>query len=148
MGSGPCAREATLKIEVDGLTTCSVDDSGEAVELNFVDPQGQPMSLRIPFGDAQAMTMTLPRLLTLALQRITGSPTARYVFPLGGWRIEDTREHGNVITTLSTEDGFEVSFGLPLAACTGLGWALKVEADDRTQEARAFEGLTKSLRPN
>ncbi len=34
-----------------------------------------------------------------------------------------------MIATLSTSDGFEVSFGIPAEACLGLGWALRDEAN-------------------
>ena len=115
-------------IEVGELTTCKVDEDGEILELAFRDTQGNPMTLRVPFDKAQAVAMTLPQLLTLALREKTGSPKARYVFPLSGWRIEDTGGHNAVITTLVAEDGFEVSFCMPREACAGLGWALKEEA--------------------
>jgi hypothetical protein len=129
-----------LRIEVTGLTTCSVDKNGEIVELNFVDALGNAISLRLPFENAQAIAMTLPRLLTLALQRITGEQRVRYAFPLGGWSIEDADENRGVITTFATEDGFEVSFDIPLAACQGLGWTLQHEADERARSDQVSEG--------
>ena len=122
-----------MRIVVGELTTCSVDQDGEVVELAFQDSQGNPVSLRVPFDKAQAMAMTLPQLLTLALRTKTGSPDARYVFPLSGWRIEDPRDHDGVITTLVTDDGFEVSFCIPPTACAGLGWALKEQAGERPE---------------
>jgi hypothetical protein len=138
-----------LKIEVGDLTTCCIDEGGAFVELNFLDASGEPTSLRVPFDKAQAVTVTLSHLLTLALQRMTGTSQARFAFPLGGWRIEDTPGDNGVITTLSTEDGFEVSFNIPLEACSGLGWALKDEADRGSRDnTNKPDDLTKPSRLN
>jgi hypothetical protein len=134
-----------VRIEVGELTTCSVDEHGEVVELAFHDPEGNPVLLRVPFDRAQALAMTLPQLLSLALRQKTGDTQARYVFPLSGWRIEDTPDNHGVITTFATDGGFEVSFCIPLEACAGLGWALKDQAgqatdlessDDRARQGR------------
>ena len=118
-----------MKIALMELTTCSVQPGGEALELNFVDATGKEICLQVPFNRAQAMAMTLPRLLDVALKQVTGNPQARYVFPLGRWSIETASDDNCLITTLSTEDGFEVSFGMPAEACRSLGWTLKNEAE-------------------
>lgn len=117
-----------MKIDVRELTTCGVDPNGELVELDFVDANGTPVSLRVRFDDAQAIAMTLPDLLTHALRRLTGKPEARYAFPLGAWCLEKG-EHDCVIATLATEDGFKVAFSVTRAACDDLGWALRHEAE-------------------
>jgi hypothetical protein len=67
------------------LTTCGVLEDGQIVRLDLVDDKGTPVSLRLPFNQAQAIAMTLPSLLTRALQSLTGSPDARCVFPLERW---------------------------------------------------------------
>jgi hypothetical protein len=118
-----------MKITLNELTTCGVQPGGEVLELNFVDAAGAPVCLQVPFDHAQAIAMTLPRLLDVALKQVTGNPQARYVFPLGRWSIETASDDNCLITTLSTEDGFEVSFGMPPEACRSLGWTLKSEAD-------------------
>jgi hypothetical protein len=118
-----------MRIALKELTTCGVQPGGEALELNFVDTAGAQVCLQVPFDHAQALVMTLPRLLDVLLKRITGNPQARYVFTLGRWSIENASEQNCLIATLSTDDGFEVSFGIPPEACRGLGWVLKTEAD-------------------
>jgi hypothetical protein len=118
-----------LKIDLKGLTTCRVQADGETLELGFVDGSGESSSLRVPFESAQAIAMTLPRLLSEAVRRITGEEQSRYVFPLGKWRVEAAEDQSGAIATLSTPDGFEVSFGITPAVCRGLGWALKSEGD-------------------
>jgi hypothetical protein len=70
--------------------------------------------------------MTLPRLLSKALRQQTRNDTSRYVFSLGRWSIESS-EQPCLIMTLATDDGFEVSFGIPFETCRAMGWALKDE---------------------
>jgi lipocalin len=82
--------------------------------------QGTSVSLRLPFDQAQAVAMTLPSLLARALQSLTGSPDARYVFPLDRWFVELSRQHDGLLLTLATNEGFQVSFGIPAEACRGL----------------------------
>ena len=130
-----------MKIDLKGLTTCRVQPDGEALELGFIDDAGRSGSLRVPFESAQAIAMTLPRLLSEAVRRITGQEQSRYVFPLGRWRVEAAEDGSGAIATFATADGFEVSFGITPAVCRGLGWALKCEGDaavsaDATAAAR------------
>ena len=74
--------------------------------------------------------MTLPHVLAYALKRRTGKPEARYVFGLGEWCIEDTRDRDSLIVTLKTTDGFEASFGIPFQTCRTLGFSLQHEANE------------------
>lgn len=126
-----------MKIDVKQLTTCGVAAGSDIVEIAFIDAAGNPVSLRVPLVHAQSMLMTLPRLVGRALRNATGSAESRFVFPLGQWRLEAATEQSFVIATLSTEDGFEVSFGIPPEACRGLGWALKREAENSAPERDA-----------
>src|SRR5215813_2292209 len=124
------------QIKLGELTTCDVQADGEALRLNFIEASGNPVSLHVPFESAQAIAMTLPRLLTKAVQRITGEEESRYVFPLAGWRIEEAGQMDCAIVTFSTGDGFEVSFGIPFEACRSLGWALKNETESTEPSQR------------
>jgi hypothetical protein len=94
------------------------------VRLDLVDDKGMAISLRLPFEQAQAVAMTLPSLLTRALKSLTGSPNARYVFPLDRWFVELSGQGDGLLLTMATADGFQVSFGLPAEACRGLGLTL------------------------
>jgi len=118
-------------VEINGhkLTTCGVTADGETVNLDFLDVAGRSISVRLPFEQVGALAMTLPRLLTRALRGRTGSETARFVFSLGEWRVEGAPDSRSLIVTLKTEDGFEVSFGMPVEACRSLAWALKENAE-------------------
>ena len=106
------------------LTTCGILEDGHVVRLDLVDDKGMAISLRLPFEQAQAVAMTLPSLLTRALKSLTGSPNARYVFPLDRWFVELSGQGDGLLLTMATADGFQVSFGLPAEACRGLGLTL------------------------
>jgi len=117
-----------VKIASSKLTTCGIASDWETVELEFVDQSGDATTLQLPLDQAEAVVMTLPHVLAHALKRRTGKPDARYVFGLGEWCIEDTRDHDSLIVTLKTTDGFEVSFGIPFEAGRALGFSLQHEA--------------------
>jgi hypothetical protein len=113
-----------VKICSAKLTTCDVLRDGTAIRLDLVDESGADVSLQLPFDQAQAVAMTLPSLLTRALKSLTGSDTARYVFPLEHWTVERTDGGDGLLLTLATDDGFQVCFAIPAAACDGLGTTL------------------------
>ena len=118
------------KLAIGRLTTCEVDGSGESVRLGFLDEAGNPASVELSFEQAEAIAMTLPRLLSNALKMRMHSAAARYVFPLGRWAVEDANEANGLIVTLTTTDGFEASYGVPLEACRAIGWILSREGND------------------
>ncbi len=115
---------ARKKMTSSQLTTCSVVKDGHAIRLEFLDGEDQPVSVEFPFEQAQSIVMTLPRMLSKALQRRTRSPSSRYAFTLGRWSIESSDEKNGLIVTLATDDGFQVSFVIPFDACRAIGWAL------------------------
>lgn len=114
------------------LTTCSVASAGKSIRLGLLDQTGTETTLELPFEQAQAIAMTLPRLLSQALKSQTEDNQARYVFPLGGWIMERSLGRDGPVLTLVTEDGFEAFFGVPAAMCRHLGWTLAGEADEQT----------------
>lgn len=118
----------TRTIVSGGLTTCDVVDDGATIRLDFVDVEGRPVSVEFPFAQAQSIVMTLPLLLSRALRQRTGNDLARFVFRLGQWSLERS-DGACAILTLCTEDGFEVSFGLPPATCRTMGDTLTRKGD-------------------
>ena len=124
-----------MKIDGSKLTTCCVTSDGETICLDMLDSFGRPISLWLPFDQARALTMTLPRLLTAALQSRTGNDTARHVFSLASWRLEAATDL-RMIITLGTTDGFEVSFCVPFQDCYELARALKAHAEWSPNGAR------------
>jgi hypothetical protein len=123
---------ARKKMTSSQLTTCSVVKDGQAIRLEFLDGEDQPVSVEFPFEQAQSIVMTLPQMLAKALQRRTGSPSSRYAFSLGRWSIETSDERSSLIMTLATDDGFQVSFAIPFDACRAIGWVLGHEGRSAT----------------
>jgi hypothetical protein len=126
-----------MDIEIKTLTTCNVGPDGLTLELSFIDADGRPALLRLSFESAQALAMTLPHLLTQAVQRMTGQGESRYVFPLDTWRLDSCEDLDGAIATLATTDGFAVSFGIPTETCRSLGWALKSQAEPEDRDGSA-----------
>lgn len=115
-------------IAIGELTTCEVIESGRFLRLDAKDPSGAPVSLKVSFEQAEGILMTLPHLLRKALYSQTGSSSVRFVFPLGQWAVEQSLGHKCLIVTLKTDDGFDVSFGVPFETSHALAAALKQEA--------------------
>jgi hypothetical protein len=126
------------KITSTRLTTCTLAKEGRAIRLGFLDGEGQPVAVEFSFEQAESIVMTLPQMLSKALQRRTQSPSSRYVFSLGRWLIESSDEQ-NLIVTLATGDGFQVSFSIPFDVCRTIGWSLGHES--RTAAERDGEPI-------
>ena len=115
------------------MTTCTIVKEGRAIRLEFVDGEGQPASVEFPFDQAESIIMTLPQMLSKALQRRTHSPSSRYVFSLGRWSIESC-DASSLIATFSTTDGFQVSFSISFDACRAIGQALRQEGEGALEQ--------------
>jgi hypothetical protein len=69
--------------------------------------------------------MTLPHLLSKALQARYGDRSLRAVFPLGDWRLEAAAGSKYFILTMMTPDGFEVAFSIGAPAIARIVSALE-----------------------
>jgi hypothetical protein len=99
-------------IEAASLTTFEVAPDGTRVRMNVEDRNGDAAAVVLPLDALNQLVMTLPVMAQHALRRRTGDESSRLVFPMGEWRLEGTDVHGPLILTLSTTDGFSVSFSL------------------------------------
>lgn len=124
-----------MKISSRKLTTCGVADDGSKVGLEFLDQSDTHVTVELSFEQAEAVVMTLPRLLASTVQQRTGNQEARYVFALHGWAIEGVKDQQCLIATLKTMDGFEVCFGIPFEVCRVLGWNLQRFAEGALEAA-------------
>src|SRR5262245_20966832 len=95
------------------LTTCEPTRDGASIRLGFLDEAGKPVSVEFAFEQAASLVMTLPGLLSAALKSRTGSEQSRFVFSLGKWTLESAEDSPCLFATLTTTDGFEVTFGIP-----------------------------------
>ena len=128
-----------MKILSSRLTTCGIAADGSNIAIEFIDSAGAPVTVELPFDQAESVVMTLPGLLVRALRQHTGDDDARCVFGLREWSLESAQDQACLIATLKTADGFEVSFGIPLEACRSLGWSLQQGADQAVAASEAHE---------
>jgi hypothetical protein len=96
----------SAEIDVTSLATCQVSPEGDYVSLSFEDALGRAVTLRLTPACVQELTMTLPDLLSKALQARYGDRSLRAVFPLGDWRLEAAAGSNYLILTMMTPDGF------------------------------------------
>ena len=82
--------------------------------------------------------MTLPQLLSQALQAQHGDDSVRAVFPLSRWRIETAAGSRNYILTMMTSDGFEVAFSLSAPAIAKMTSALEATRSVAEQGATSL----------
>ena len=106
------------------LDSCGVLEDGRVVRLSMLDQAGDSTFVEFPFDQAASVALTLPRLLTKALQMRSGSSDVRYVYPVARWSLELAQGESCLILRLETSDGFDVYFGVPFAMCNELGSAL------------------------
>jgi hypothetical protein len=121
--------DPTIETVPDGivcssLTHCDIGKDGKAIRLNLLDTTGHQTFVEFTFDDAASIAMTIPRLLTAALQVSSGRSDLRYVFPVDKWSLEVANGQSLLIFTLRTDDGFDASFGLSLKMCRDIGYAM------------------------
>jgi hypothetical protein len=77
--------------------------------------------------------MTLPVLLSKSLKAQHGDESLRVVFPLDNWRLEAAAGTKRLILTLTTPDGFEVTFSLEAQTISELMFAIEERRSDSEQ---------------
>jgi hypothetical protein len=99
-------------IEAADLTTFEIAPDGSRFRICVVDIEGQPASLGLPTDCLPNLIMTLPRMAAQALRARNRGDSLRIVYPADRLRLEQGDVAGILILTLTTPDGFEVSFGV------------------------------------
>lgn len=93
------------------LAHCDVAVDGSEVRINLEAKSGDPLSVTLPVNCIQQLLMTLPDVISRAIKAKYGDDSLRLVFPLDDWKLETcTNDAAELILTLRTTDGFEVSF--------------------------------------
>ena len=110
---------------------------GDSISLGLVDGNGQPVELEVSTSDACAMAMMLPRLLKNSIREKYRDESLRYVFPLDSWQVETSSDGTQIIVTLTTGNGFEVSFTSKPATCRSLGSALSESTEQLARKGAA-----------
>ena len=111
----------TRRIVSKQLTTCTVIEGGKAIRFDLVGQAGEPVSIEMPFDQAESIVMTIPRLLSAALRMQTGDDQMRYVFSVGDWSLELAKDQHYRILAVRTPDGFEVAFAISLETSVAMG---------------------------
>ena len=94
------------------LIAYDIASDGNWFRMSFSCVNGKQGSLRLPTECLKALIMTLPRMMTKALSARYGDDSLRLVYPAEVVRIEGSRDPNTFILTLTTPDGFAVSFSL------------------------------------
>jgi hypothetical protein len=114
-----CASEVSVRVMDDGhevihaekLTTFEISSDGSRFCMHVADEGGSPRGLSLPAECLIPLIMTLPEIASRALKAKFSDDSLRIVYPLGSMKVEATHVNEITILTLSTEDGFSVSFG-------------------------------------
>ena len=108
-------------IHVQTLIRFETADDGSSITLIVEDFTGRTARLLFPVTCLSSLVMTLPAMLTSAIQQARRDPTLRVVFPVGKFEVELGAPPGTRILTLATPDGFSVSFSLSEGQYRDLG---------------------------
>ena len=115
-------------IRGERLTTWAATPGGERVELGVENDAGRPWTISLPIALLSALMMTIPRMLRHALQARFGDGSMRLIHELGNWRVERAVDADASILSLTTTDGFEVTFAVATAEADRLGETLRYSA--------------------
>src|SRR4029078_12787305 len=121
-----------MEIETQELTTCEVAPDGCAISLGFVDSRGEPATSRLSVNQVCALIMTLPGLISKALQARFGDQSLRYAYPLDSWVIEQSTDPKHGMGTVGPSDGTRVCFSIARDQQSELGEALTAPAPRMT----------------
>ena len=117
-----------MEILGKALTTCQVDPAGDLFRLGFEGVDGRPSSVVLPVDCLRSLLMTLPGVIEQALKARYRDDTLKVVYPMSGWSLEAAAGSSSMILTMTTPDGFKVSFALSPEDAGGLATSL-VEVD-------------------
>ncbi len=115
-------------IKGERLTTWAATPDGERVELGVENDSGRFCTISLPIALLSALMMTIPRMLRHALQARFGDGSLRMIHELGDWRVERALDADASILSLTTTDGFEVTFAVATPEADRLGETLRYSA--------------------
>ena len=108
-------------IDVGQLTFFETSVDGAAIKMHLEDAAGRAFSICFPLDCLQSLIMTLPNMVTSAVQRLYRDPTLRVTYPVAEFQLELGSDLSTRILTLATVDGFAVSFSLTAEQCQEIG---------------------------
>jgi hypothetical protein len=102
----------STRIDIRDLARFETGEDGVSISLVAEDVSGRSVRLTFPTEVLSSLIMTLPQMLTAAIQRRRNDPSARLVYPLAETKTELSTDLSTRILTLKTPDGFTVSFAV------------------------------------
>ena len=119
-------------ISIKKLTRYETRVDGASMTLIGEDDKGR--SLRLIFSTTllSSLIMTLPRMVSAAVRQQRNDPSARVVYPLAASKVELSTDLSTRILTLTTSDGFAVSFAVTDEQFQNLRQSEGEFADSRT----------------
>jgi hypothetical protein len=119
---GPPQRLTASAEEIVGkeLIAYDIASDGNWFRMSFSCVNGKRGSISLPTECLMALIMTLPRMMTQALSARSGGDRLRLVYPAEEVLIEGSPDPDTFIMTLTTPDGFTVSFSLSRQQLDGL----------------------------
>jgi hypothetical protein len=100
------------RIDIKSLARFETGEDGASISLIAEDVYGRSIRLTFPSEVPSSLIMTLPRMVTAAVQRRRNDPSARLVYPLAESRTELSTDLSTRILTFKSPDGFTVSFAV------------------------------------
>jgi hypothetical protein len=104
-------------VEIRTLARFETSADGNFIKLIGAGPRGEIVSLNFVTDSLSGLLVTLPKLLACAEQCRRNDPSVRLVFRLSRFQLELGTDRQTRILTLTTQDGFSVSFGLTEMQC-------------------------------
>jgi hypothetical protein len=102
----------STSIDIKSLARFEIAEDGGSISLLTEGVSGRPVRLTFTTEVLSSLIMTLPQMMTSAVQRRRNDPSARLVYPLAESKIELGTDLSTRILTLKTPDGFTVSFAV------------------------------------
>ena len=119
----------SVEFAIGEMTRFETAEDGLSVRLDMEDVNGRLVSLRMPLHCLNQLIITLPLMISRALQQQHHDASLRMVYPVARFRLELGADFETRILTLETPDGFSVSFGLTEEQCRDIA------DDDRCERA-------------
>jgi hypothetical protein len=104
-------------VEIRTLTRFETSADGNFIKLLGAGPGDETVSLNFVTDSLSGLLVTLPKLLASAERFRRKDPSVRLVFGLARFELELGTDRRTRILTLTTQDGFSVSFGLTETQC-------------------------------
>lgn len=92
--------------------SCAVSPQGDKITIALSSEEGERREVTLSFEEASILAVTLPQLLTTAMNRRYSDETMRHVYPVHGHVVECAADQRHLLLTLSCRDDLGVVFAI------------------------------------